>query len=110
MQHAVAQMLADTVRAAAAQVGGSGGGGASGSEVLLGLGGGCRLRFGLTSRQSVQFSRAEFLALAQDKAASSRWNAFVGAALSAWGQRGKEGSRAERLRLLRPLLAPGGCR
>ncbi|KAL4431351.1 hypothetical protein ABPG75_006607 [Micractinium tetrahymenae] len=108
-QHAVAQMLADTVRAAAAAAAYAGGGGAAaGGELALRLGSGCPLRFGLTSRRSVQFSRAEFLALAGNKAASGRWNAFVDAALASWGQRGKEASRAERLRLLRPLLAPGG--
>lgn len=104
-QHALAALLADTLRAAATQA--SGGSGA-GAEVVLRLGGGCRLRFALTSRKSVQFSRAEFLALAQDKTASRRWNAFTEAVLAAWKHSGTEASRVERLRLLRPLLAPGG--
>ncbi|KAL4418807.1 hypothetical protein ABPG77_006776 [Micractinium sp. CCAP 211/92] len=103
-RQAVAQMLADTIRAAAAGAGGGGQG--AGTQVPLRLGGGCALRFSLTSRRSVQFSRAEFLALAQDGRASRRWNAFVGAARAAWSEGGKEGSRAERLRQLLPLLAP----
>lgn len=103
-RQAMAQMLADTIRAAAAGAGGGGQG--AGTQVPLRLGGGCALRFSLTSRRSVQFSRAEFLALAQDGRASRRWNAFVGAARAAWSEGGKEGSRAERLRQLLPLLAP----
>lgn len=97
VKHAVAQMLADTVRASLA-------GGGDGDCLRLQLGQ-CVLRFGLTARHSVQLSRRQLLALAGDEGGCRRWNAFVDAALESWGRRGKEESQAERLRLLKPLLA-----
>lgn len=99
-RHCVAMMLADTVRAAAAARGIGGGADA----LRLRLGPACGLTFHLAARRSVQFSRAELLALAADGKASAAWNVFVVAALRAWQAHGKEGSQAERLRLLRQLL------
>ena len=113
-------MLADTVRAAIAAAGahGSGGGGelhlqvaGSGSDGGNGSSGpreGCCLRFRLAPRRSVQFSRAEVLALAADPEACSAWNGFVEAALAAWQEQGKEESQGDRLRLLQPLLLAAG--
>jgi hypothetical protein len=110
-KHSVELMLADTVRAAIEAAGAHGSGG--GRELHLRLGGGgaaggggCMLRFLLAARRSVQFSRAEVLALAADAGACRAWNAFVEAALAAWQGLGKEGSLGERLRLLKPLALP----
>jgi hypothetical protein len=98
-RHAVAAMLADTLHAAIACKG------TRSTEVCLRLGASCCLSFAKAGR-SLQFSRTEWLALAGDAAACQRWNAFVDAALEAWQAQGKGRSQAERLSLLKPLLAP----
>ena len=97
-KHAIAVMLGETVRAAAAAAAGA-------DAVALRLSKRSRLTFSVSKRGSVTFSRHKVLALAKDAAACKRFNAFVAAALEAWQQHGKEGSQAERLGLLAPLQA-----
>lgn len=94
-------MLADTVRAA---VGARGLGG--GAEALrLRLAPGAEVAFAVGARRQVSFRRADLAALATNAAGCAAWNAYVAAALAAWQAAGREGSQAERLRLLVPLLA-----
>lgn len=89
-------MLGETMRVAAAMT--------EHGCVTLQLSAGCRVSFSKQGR-SVQFSRREVRALAADPRACQRWNTFVGSALQAWLDQGKEGSQAQRLALLQPLQA-----
>lgn len=94
-------MLADTVRAAVAARGPGGGGDA----LRLRLSHAAEVTFTVGGRRSVSFRRADLAALAADAGGCAAWNRLVAALLRAWQEGGREGSQAERLRLLRPLVA-----